>query len=106
MNISFSKDSFCQTKLFIGTPMYGGVCTSNYLQGMIDLSAACAAYNIPMNFHEITNESLVQKARNTCVEAFLRSDSTHLLFIDADIGFTAKDALSPISYELRYRRKI
>ncbi len=94
MHISFSEDSFQQAKLFIATPMYGGVCTSNYLRGMIDLAGTCAIYNIPMQFHEVTNESLVQKARNTCVEAFLQSDATHLLFIDADIGFVAKDALS------------
>ncbi|MES2198788.1 MAG: hypothetical protein V4489_01275 [Chlamydiota bacterium] len=94
MNISFSDDSFKQTKLFVATPMYGGACTSDYLKGMMDLSAACAVYNIPMIFYEITDQGLVQKARNTCVDAFLESNFTHLLFIDADIGFTARDALS------------
>ena len=94
MNITFSKDSFPQVKLFVAIPMYGGVCMANCLQGMMDLSSACITYNIPMTLYGITNDSLVQKARNTCVEAFLDSDFTHFLFIDADVGFSAIDALS------------
>ncbi len=94
MDISFSKDSFSQTKLFIGAPMYGGMSTSSCLKGMIDLSTACILYDIPFSVCGVTNQSLVQKARNFCVDSFLRSDYTHFLFIDADIGFTAKDVLS------------
>lgn len=94
MDISFSKDSFSQTKLFIGAPMYGGVATSSCLKGMIDLAAACILYDVPFNVCGVTNQSLVMKARNFCVDSFLKSDSTHFLFIDADIGFTAKDVLS------------
>lgn len=94
MNISFSKNSFPQVKLFVAIPMFGGLCKSNCLQGMMDLSSACITYNIPMILHLVVNESLVQKARNACVAAFLESDFTHFLFIDADIGFTAQDALS------------
>ncbi|MES2198787.1 MAG: hypothetical protein V4489_01270 [Chlamydiota bacterium] len=93
MNISFSKESFPKLKLFIGTPMHGGTCTSAYLRGMVDLSAACSAYNIGMTLYAPETD-LVQKGRNLCVDAFLKSDSTHFLFIDADIGFTAKDALT------------
>ncbi len=47
-----------------------------------------------MTLHGLVNESLAQKAKNLCVDAFLKSDSTHFLFIDSDIGFTAKDVLS------------
>lgn len=94
MDITFTKDSFSKVKLFIATPMYGGMCMSNYLRGMMDLSSACIAYHIPMTLHGVVNESLVQKARNYCVATFLQSDFTHLLFIDADVGFTANDALS------------
>ena len=93
MNISFSKDTFPNIKLFIGTPMYGGTCTSAYLNGMIDLSTACMAYNIEMIFYGNTF-SLVQAGRNLCVAKFLESDYTHFLFIDSDVGFTAKDALT------------
>jgi hypothetical protein len=94
MDISFSKNSFEGVSLFIATPMYGGVCASNYLMGMVDLFAACTAYGIPLTLHGLANDSLIQRARNSCTNAFLRSDFTHLLFIDADVGFKAKDVLS------------
>jgi len=94
MDFNFSKESFKGVSLFIATPMYGGVCTSNYLTGMVDLFAACTAYEIPLTLHGLANDSLIQRARNSCANAFLRSDFTHFLFIDADIGFAAKDVLS------------
>lgn len=97
MDISFSKDSFTETKLFIGAPMYGGMSTSICLKGMIDLAKNCVAYHIPFRVSGITNQSLVQRARNSCVDSFLRSDFTHFLFIDADIGFLAQDVLSLLS---------
>ncbi len=37
--------------------------------------------------------SLIARARNYLVDEFLRSDYTHLLFIDADIAFDANDIL-------------
>ena len=43
------------------------------------------------------NESLVQRARNFIVDEFYRSDSTHLLFIDADISFDPRDAITLLS---------
>jgi len=94
MDISFTKKSFRGIKLFVATPMYEGMCTCNYLNGMIDLFANCTGYEIPAFFYGTENQSLIQRARNESVAAFLETDCTHLLFIDADIGFSGKDALS------------
>jgi len=94
MNISFSSESFKGVKLFVATPMYGGMCNSNYLTGMVDLFSACTAYGVLAQFHATANQSIVARARNDCADAFLQSGYTHLLFIDSDVGFTAKDALT------------
>ena len=37
------------------------------------------------------NESLITRARNALVHGFLKTDCTHLMFIDADIKFNAAD---------------
>lgn len=45
------------------------------------------SYTLSMMF----NESLIPRARNALVAQFLKSDCTHLFFIDADIRFNAAE---------------
>jgi hypothetical protein len=54
-----------------------------------------------VRFFYLFNESLITRARNYLVDEFLRSDCTHLMFIDSDIGFDPNDviALSVIASE-------
>ena len=53
-----------------------------------------------MKYYFLFNESLVQRARNYIVDEFLRSDCTHLLFIDSDIGFDPRDALALLALQI------
>lgn len=76
-----------QIRLFIGTPCYGGVVTSRYFQSV----CALLCHKIP-NLHvsikTVAYESLITRGRNTIVASFLDLPAeTHLMFIDADIGF-------------------
>lgn len=80
-------------KLFVAAPMYGGVCAGMFTRSILDLSALCAAHGIPLQVYFLFNESLIQRARNYCVDEFMRSDATHLMFIDSDIGFDPRDVL-------------
>ena len=79
-------------KVMIGTPCYGGQLTEAYLHGIMDLTRVAAQNNFQVNLNTIGNESLITRARNTIVSQFLDADKeddslTHLMFIDADIGF-------------------
>jgi hypothetical protein len=94
MKIEVGIQELQQYKIFVGTPMYGGNCAGTYTKSCTDLSLMCAANGIQLGFYFLFNESLIQRARNYVVDEFLRSDSTHLMFIDADIGFNARDVLS------------
>lgn len=78
-------------KLFIATPAYGGQITTQYMQGLLHLVRSLDASGLQHVVHHMFNESLITRARNRLVAAFLRTDCTHLLFIDADVGFTARD---------------
>lgn len=80
-------------KLFIGTPMYGGQCSGMYTKSIADLCMAATKVGLPIQLYYLFNESLITRARNYVVDEFLRSDATHLLFIDSDIGFSYKDAI-------------
>ena len=74
--------------LIVCTPCYGGVVTEGYAQAMFSLSGICAQYGIGVGYATIANESLVTRARNELVNAFLlNTKATHMMFIDADIKF-------------------
>lgn len=85
--------------LFLAAPMYGGQCSGMFSKSMLDLSAMLAQYGIPLRVYYLFNESLITRARNYCVDEFMRSDSTHLMFIDSDIGFDPKDVLALLAMQ-------
>lgn len=91
MEIKIEIEKLRKKKLFIATPMYGGACAGLYTKSTNDLAMSCAKYDIDVKFYYLFNESLITRARNYCVDEFLRSDYTHLMFIDSDIGFHYKD---------------
>ena len=84
MEIKLDPVELAKKKLFIATPMYGGQCSGLYTKSMADLTSVCAKHGIPLRHYFLFNESLITRARNYCVDEFLRSDCTHLLFIDSD----------------------
>jgi hypothetical protein len=86
-------------KLFVATPMYGGQCAGMYTRSIADLAAICAKYEIPLQLYYLFNESLITRARNYCADEFLRSDATHLMFIDSDIGFNPQDVIALLALQ-------
>ena len=101
IEISVSIEELRKKKIFVATPMYGGVCGGQYTKSTADLASLAAQYGMDVRFFYLFNESLITRARNYLVDEFLRSDCTHLMFIDSDIGFDPNDviALSVIAEE-------
>ena len=97
MNLQISIEELRKHKIFIGTPMYGGNCSGSYTKSCTDLALICAANGIEVKFYYLFNESLIQRARNYVVDEFMRSDCTHLVFIDSDIAFDPRDVLGMIA---------
>lgn len=97
MELTISIDKIREKKLMIAAPMYGGQCAGMFTKSTNDLSALFRAHDIPLKFYYLFNESLITRARNYCADEFMRSDCTHLMFIDSDIGFNAQDVLALLS---------
>lgn len=71
----------------IATPMYGGMCTGHYVQGLLMTMQKMREVGVNVSWCQIMNESLITRARNELSRTFLASDHDYLMFIDADIGF-------------------
>ena len=94
MEIKIEIEDLRKRKIFVATPMYGGMCSGMFCRSTNDLSALAMHYCIELKYYYLFNESLITRARNYCCDEFMRSDCTHMLFIDADIGFEANDVIS------------
>ena len=74
--------------------------TEDYFHSILDLQNFCREEQIGLNIQTLGQESLVTRARNTLVANFLDNESfTHLLFIDADIGFEATSLKRFLEYD-------
>jgi len=94
MEINIPIEDLRKNKLFLATPMYGGACAGMFAKSTADLSALCVQYGIPLQMYYLFNESLITRARNYCVDEFMRSEAEHLMFIDSDIGFNPQDVIA------------
>jgi hypothetical protein len=102
MKLEIAVEKLKEASIFVGVPMYGGNCSGLFCKSTNDLATMCAKYGIKVVFYYLFNESLVQRARNYVVDEFLRSDCTHLMFIDSDIGFNPSDVLSLLGIQITY----
>jgi hypothetical protein len=84
VNIDFLKT----TRVHICMPCYGGMLTESTFMSYIKWANTCRQLGIDWTMETMTNESLISRARNTLTAKFLNNkESTHLMFIDADIGW-------------------
>ncbi len=81
--------------------MYGGMCCGMFARSVADLSSLCTHYGISLQVFFLFNESLITRARNYICDEFMRGEAGHLMFIDSDIGFDAKDVIALIALQLQ-----
>ncbi len=86
--VQVNVDYLRTTKVHIAMPCYGGMLTESTFMSFIKWANTARQLNIDWTLETMVNESLISRARNTLTAKFLHMpDATHLMFIDADIGW-------------------
>lgn len=86
--------------LSICTPCYGGQITEKHYVSMVSFTIACMKNDMKFSIETMANESLVTRARNNLVaKMMLNPKATHLMFIDADVGFNTESVYKLIAHD-------
>ena len=94
------SDSPPRPHLMVGTPCFGGNATHVYITSIIKLQKLCLMRGVGFELQLLSGDALVTRARNTIVTQFLdHGQATHLIFIDADIGFDPQAIFDMIDFD-------
>ena len=88
MKIQVNVDYLRTTRVHICMPCYGGMLTESTFTSFIKWGNTAKQLGINWTVETLSNESLISRGRNTLTARFLHNtESTHLMFIDSDIGW-------------------
>jgi hypothetical protein len=73
MEIQVKVEELRKNKLFVATPMYGGMAHGLYMKSSLDLQTTMSNMVSKQNSHFFSTNHLITRARNYLVDEFLRS---------------------------------
>jgi hypothetical protein len=91
--------SFRDRKLFIASPAGDGKFCAEYLLSLSESIKLFNQYGLRYTFNVLQKCSILPHARNRLADAFLRSDCTHMLFADADMGWDPRSPLELLAHD-------
>ncbi len=86
--------------IVVATPCFGGMVNQRYMVSAIGLMQLCSSLGIKVTLDLLGHELLITRGRNILVSRFLDDPTTtHLLFVDADIGFDAGQVIRMLRFD-------
>lgn len=89
-------------KLFIATPAFDGKVFVQYAIALADTVALLNKNHIQSEIKIVTSGSLLCAERNRLIDAFIKSDCTHILCIDSDIGWPPEAVVGLLSKQVDF----
>jgi len=87
------------TKLLIATPAYGQIFYSPYVESVIKLTRAVHQNRWDFGFRSISYAE-ISESRNFLLTHWIdKTDASHILFIDADMGFEAQLIADMVAFD-------
>lgn len=88
-------DKLRLARLHFCVPCYGGQLTEGFFISMLKFMNVANQLGMNYTVDTMVNESLIPRGRNSLVAKFLCFEpaSTHLVFVDADIGFEPQEII-------------
>ncbi len=88
--------------LMIGTPAYGGQLSAVYATSVLRFMETCRVRpNLQIEVAVQWGDALVSRARQDLVTRFIETpQSTHLLFVDSDIGFSPEQVFRLLDFDV------
>lgn len=84
------KKSKTEIRVFVATPAYDGKVHTDYAVSLADSCMHANKVGIDVTASVMGNGAFIEMARNVFAAEFLRTDCTHLFYIDADLKWESR----------------
>src|SRR5262245_41473116 len=86
------------TKILVATPAYGEMFYTPYVSSLVRLQRLMTRHKWEMTFISTSYADIVESRNFLLTHWYDKTDATHLLFIDADMGYEAKLIVEMIEF--------
>lgn len=87
-------------KVYFGIPCGSGKVVCDFAMSLFRTAEVFREKNIGSEIHYVLENSNVDLARGIIVSEFLKSDATHLMQLDDDIGWEASDLVRMLDFDV------
>lgn len=91
-----------KTHIFIATPSYSGQVDARYTTSVLNTSLILESNGIPAELYIDCGGTLIVSSRNRILENFWKSEATHILCIDGDLGWDPRDVLRMVKADQEF----